>query len=149
MMARFILDSDILSYLDDSSSPFHSMCLDRFSQCAEEELCISIMTVLEIDYRLAGCDKAQLPALQEFRKDIVNTFRLLPLSLSLSRRFGNLKAAFKFFSKAKSNTMKGHTVDIILAATALEYDAVMVSNDRIFLLLKEVEPALKIENWAR
>ena len=148
-MAGYILDSDILSYLDDSSSPFHPTCLDRFSRYAEEELCISIMTVLEIDYRLAGCAKTQLPALQEFRKDIVDSYRLLPLSLSLSQRFGALKAAFKFFSKAKSKTMKGHTVDIILAATALEYDAVMVSNDRIFLLLKEVEPALKIENWAR
>jgi predicted nucleic acid-binding protein len=41
-----------------------------------------------------------------------------------------------------------HNIDLILASSAIAEDATLVSNDKIFLSIKEIEPTLKLENWA-
>lgn len=43
--------------------------------------------------------------------------------------------------------IKRHTVDFILASTAIEANAVLVSDDRIFKTIKEFYPSLHVENW--
>ncbi len=41
----------------------------------------------------------------------------------------------------------GHAVDFILASTAIETNAVIVSDDRIFETIREFYSSLRIENW--
>jgi predicted nucleic acid-binding protein len=41
-----------------------------------------------------------------------------------------------------------HDVDFILASSAIAEDAVLVSNDKIFLSVRDIEPTLRLENWA-
>ena len=41
-----------------------------------------------------------------------------------------------------------HNVDLILASVAIEFDAVVVSNDQIYPVLMELRSNLKVENWA-
>lgn len=41
-----------------------------------------------------------------------------------------------------------HNIDFILASSAIAEEAVLVGNDKIFLLIRDVEPALRLENWA-
>jgi len=43
--------------------------------------------------------------------------------------------------------VKRHTVDFILASTAIESNAVIVSEDGIFKKIKEFYPSLQVENW--
>jgi predicted nucleic acid-binding protein len=43
--------------------------------------------------------------------------------------------------------IKRHTVDFILSSTAIEMDAIIVSDDRIFQKIKEFRPSLGVENW--
>ena len=113
-----------------------------------EDLCLSVLTVYEMDYSVEAANEALASKLEEAKNMVLDNFRLLPLTLRGSKNYGKLKSAYKSHSKAKSKAMKGHTIDIILAATALEHDAVLVSNDRIYLTLKELNPDLKVENWA-
>lgn len=40
-------------------------------------------------------------------------------------------------------------VDFILAAAAIEYSLILISNDNIFLKIQETFPELQVGNWAR
>jgi predicted nucleic acid-binding protein len=44
--------------------------------------------------------------------------------------------------------MRRHNVDFILASTAMEQEAVIVSKDSIFSKIQKFEPGLQVENWA-
>jgi predicted nucleic acid-binding protein len=44
--------------------------------------------------------------------------------------------------------MRRHNVDFILASTAIEQHAVIVSKDNIFFKIKEFEQGLQVENRA-
>lgn len=147
-MARYILDSDILDYLENQDSPFHVSCVDRFIRRMGEDFCLSILTIYEMDYRIEAADKGLCAKLKKTKDKALENFSILPLTLAGSRNYGKLKAAYKSNFKAKPKAMRGYTVDIILAATALEHDAIVVSNDRLFSLLREIEPNLQVENWA-
>ena len=148
-MATFLLDSDILDYLENGESPFHRSCVDGFARHVNDHLCISILTVFEFDYRLASADSDMIPLLTAIKVDILKTYEVIPLSLAISERYGRVKAAYRQHSKAKAKAMKGYTVDMILAATALEHDAIVVSNDQIFATLSALEPTLTVDNWAQ
>jgi len=147
-MVTYLLDTNILNYLEDAESPFHAACLEAFSRHLDETLCISILSILELDYRLAGADPELRPALTKSKLETLETYAIIPLDLVISEKFGMLKARYKVLSGVKAKTMKTHPVDIILAATAIVKGAVLVSNDRIFSQLADIEPALQVENWA-
>ena len=44
--------------------------------------------------------------------------------------------------------MKTYTVDMMVASSALEQQAILVSGDGVYLRLNNLEPALKGDNWA-
>jgi len=44
--------------------------------------------------------------------------------------------------------MRRHNVDFILASTALEQQAIIVSKDNIFSKIQEFEKRLQVEDWA-
>jgi len=148
-VTTFLLDSDILDYLDNSRSPFHESCLEMFARHVDDDLCISILTIFELEYRLSAASQEIAQKLQSIKREVLNTYRVLPLSLPISETYGKLKASYRSYTRAKPKSMKGHTVDIILAATALQHQGVIVSNDRIFVTLQTLDPKLRLENWAQ
>jgi predicted nucleic acid-binding protein len=147
-MTRYLLDSNILGYLENADSPFHDNCISAFTQRIGEDFCLSILTIYEMDYSIAAASETLAPRLNETKNKALESFTILPLTLTGSEYYGKLKTSFKTSSQSKPKAMKVHTVDIILATTALEHDAVMVSNDRIFSDLRDVEPGLTLENWS-
>src|SRR6185295_10353907 len=54
--------------------------------------------------------------------------------------YGELKSRYQEHTGASSRKMKTSTVDFILASLALEHDAVLVSDDRIFRTIQEFLP---------
>ena len=149
-MAIYVLDSDILDFLDDQSCDQYAACMNKLSQLSEnDEVCVSILTIYELDYSIAAAANPSLAlGVTNHKEEILNDFLLLSLTLGGSQIYGDLKAKYKLHSQAKSKRMKGHTVDMILAATALDHDAILVSNDHLFSILQSIEPKLKVENWA-
>jgi tRNA(fMet)-specific endonuclease VapC len=69
----------------------------------------------------------------------VSGIRILPITEAISRRFADLKTALRLKGIAKSD------VDLLIATTALEHGATLVSNDSA-LLAGDV-PGLVVESW--
>jgi predicted nucleic acid-binding protein len=58
-----------------------------------------------------------------------------------------IKKQYEEHTGIKKKEIKRHTVDFILSSTAIEMDAIIVSDDRIFQKIKEFRPSLRVENW--
>ncbi len=62
--------------------------------------------------------------------------------------FAQLKNAYRLRTGARERELVRHNIDLILASTAVTEGAALVSNDTIFRTLSDLEPRLKVENWA-
>ena len=51
----------------------------------------------------------------------------------------------KLLSLSEDDTV--NDLDFLIAATAINHNAILVSNDAIFNKLIELEPSIKYENW--
>jgi predicted nucleic acid-binding protein len=141
-MARHLLDTNIVSYLVDTASPFHARARDRLGGlAADDEVAISILSLYELHHWFAF-DAASRSVADEIIRDFV----LLPLPAAGAERFGVLMRDLR--SNISRGEMERRAVDCMIAVTAIEHDAVLVSNDGLFRTLASLEPRLMIENWA-
>ena len=74
-------------------------------------------------------------------------FEMASLSIASAEMFGVLKKQFKDSSMISKENIKKHTIDIMLASCAISDNYIIVSNDKIFPLLKQFCNGLYIENW--
>jgi len=148
-MAKYLLDTDIIESLGDTDSPFHQSCAARLETLGEEdELCASVLALYELEYGIVGAPNDLQHRLLLHKQRTLAFYTILPLTESGSRIFGRLKHAFKNNTGAKHRAMKTYTVDMMVASTALEHGAILVSNDQLFSKLAALESDLRIENWA-
>lgn len=87
------------------------------------------------------------PLLEDTWKSFQELFELLPLTLHTAAFYGELRTLYEQGTGASKRETKRHTADFVLAATALEHDAVLVSGDRIFGNLRSIVPVLRVQNW--
>ena len=86
----------------------------------------------------AQCSKRSAENVRAVEKE-ASGIRILPITEAISRRFADLKTALRQKGIAKSD------VDLLIATTALEHGATLVSNDSA-LLAGDV-PELVVESW--
>ena len=86
----------------------------------------------------AQCSKRSADNIRAVEKEL-SRVRILPVTERISRRFADLKTALRQNGIAKSD------VDLLIATTALESGATLVTNDGA--LLAGHIPALAVENW--
>jgi predicted nucleic acid-binding protein len=86
----------------------------------------------------AQCSKRSAENVRAVEKE-VSRIRILPVTEAISRRFADLKTALRLKGIAKSD------VDLLIATTALEHGATLVSRDGA-LLAGDV-PGLVVESW--
>ncbi|QTD54267.1 type II toxin-antitoxin system VapC family toxin [Sulfidibacter corallicola] len=100
-----------------------------------DAVCISVITEAELLYGLAK--RSSGGRLRELVKRLLDRIDVLPWDREVAIRFGDLRAHLE---------RKGMTLgplDMQIAAHALAEAAVLVTNDRAFLQV----PELEIENW--
>ena len=71
-----------------------------------------------------------------------------PLSDEGGRIFGELKAAYQSQYRLPRTALARDTVDLMIAASALETGSVLVSHDQVFRKIQPARPDLKLEDWA-
>ena len=148
-MAKYLLDTDTIEFLGDTESPHHQACIERLEALTEEdELCVSVLSFYELEYGIAGAPTNLRPRLAIAKQKLLDFYTLLPITEQGSVVYGRIKHLFKQFSGTKPRTMKTYTVDMIVASTALEQQAILVSSDGLYQRLQDIEPTLKRENWA-
>jgi predicted nucleic acid-binding protein len=155
-MTRYLIDTNILVYLETPSSPFHNSVKERFQQLYDEDqLYVSVLSLYELNYGAAlkrkkgeeGFADLMLLTIEEIKK----RFDLLPLNGVEARTFGEIKAHYKeqyLKKEEKQISIKKNDIDFLIASIAIEYDLVLASNDRIFEKIKELFTDLHVDNWA-
>ena len=146
---RYILDSDILTALEDSETVGHREVFSRMGRLAEDDaLCISVATLYEYAYGIYNApDQPMAERLSNARETLLELFEVIPLTIKGADVYGKLKAQYQKNIGTKSSALKRHNMDLILASTALEQGAILVSGDRLFETLSGLTPQLRLENW--
>lgn len=147
-MAKYLLDSNIITALEDPDKPGFMLVTERLLVLAEhDEVCISILAAYEYKHGIAKASEELKESLQKSWDDFEERFAIVPLSLDGAELYGTLKAEYEKHTGASKRALMERTVDLILASTAIEHEAVLVSDDRIFHTIREFTPSLQVENW--
>jgi predicted nucleic acid-binding protein len=146
---KYLLDTNIVSYFSDPRSRFHQKTISRFSSLAEEDMVyVSVLTLYETQYGIVYAPEEKKQKVAEVEQMMKQFLFLLPVSPEGADIFGRIKAEYRRMSSLEQKTFDRHDIDFILASSAIAEDAILVSNDKIFLAIKNIEPSLKLENWA-
>jgi len=111
---------------------------DRLNRATDAGEVVTSVLVLGELLHGAQCSKRSVENVRAVEKE-VSRIRILPVTEAISRRFADLKTTLRLQGIAKSD------VDLLIATTALEHSATLVSNDSA-LLAGDV-PGLAVESW--
>lgn len=148
-MTVYLVDTNIIAYLADVGSPYHENIRAHFQALTDEDsVCLSILTLYELYYSLAKAQESAVSqAIIRTKEQICATLPCLPLSESGARIFGELKMRYQKYSGVKKNVLDRATVDLVIASTAIESNAILVSNDDIYGRVQSLWPDFRWENW--
>ena len=74
-------------------------------------------------------------------------FAIFPLSKKGAKIFGSFKISIKESKMLNKENIKKHNIDLMIAATAIVENYVLVSADTIFPDISNIDSRLKLENW--
>lgn len=147
-MTRYLLDTNILTELEDRQKPGFALVLARLAALQDsDEVQLSILSAYEYQHGIARSPEDLKRPLAQAWKAFEQRFPLVGLSSQGAILYGELKAEYQAHTGAGNRSLRTATVDFILASTALEQDAVLVSDDRIFQTIRDFRPALQVQNW--
>jgi len=145
---KYLLDSNTVSDFYNESSDGHPKVHARFSLLKDADtVCISMLTLYELEYGYSNAPDDKRSVLRQIIAEVQQDFEMLPLSINGSRLFGKLKKLFKDYRGIKKENIKKHTVDIMLAASAIIESCILVTDDAIFSDLQKLNSDLRLENW--
>jgi predicted nucleic acid-binding protein len=130
----YLLDTDILIY----SLKGHEAVQQNLRNHLNDPLQLSSVTLMELYYGAYKSQKME-SNLAKVRK-IENSLEIIPVSRETAEIFGMLKA------KLEATGMPLDDFDLILAATALSHNLILVTNNERHF---ERIDGLKIENWSK
>jgi len=167
-MKNFLFDTNSLSSLLKRHDEHHYKLTSKIKNFdfIDEDVKIyaSILSIFEMEYgaahatnpRLVEEARAAINFLkdQEAKKDTKEVMiELLPLTIMQAEIFGEIKEQFQkkkeeIGEKIGKRSLPKHNIDLMIAATAIEIGATLVSNDKkMFELLQNVRCDFKWEDW--
>lgn len=145
---RYLLDSDGLSALYDAKAPGHPTVASQLAALEDsDQVFLSILALYELEYGFANAPEEMKPVIRQRLSDAQADFAILPLSAEAARLFGHLKASLRQTRQLSDRGAKAHNIDLMVAATALTEDCILVSGDGIYQDVQQVHPDLKLQNW--
>ena len=133
-MSRYILDTNILSYLIDINSQYHTKTKEFLNSLkAQDELSTTTLTLLELNYTLEVLnDKSTYNLFKQAIEKIENSLNIYTIEIETTKIFSKLKQNYKKATGINSRAAKKNDIDLIIASIAIEKNATLVSNDKIF-----------------
>ena len=132
-MKRYMLDTNTVSHLIKS----HPIVSRRITEVPMTALCISAITGGELMFGLAKVPEAK--RLQQAITELLRRVDVLPWDRSVMDCYGSVRATM-----AKQGQVLG-SLDMLIAAHALQMNAVLVTNDAAFGRVI----GLEVEDWTR
>lgn len=147
-MTKFLLDTNILSYLEDQTSPYHNAVIGKVSSIAEEsEILVSILSFYELQYSFSCADDELRENILKSIATIQEVFTIIPLCFKGAEAYGKLKKKYKDKIEISKKNLERHNADFMIASTAISENAVLVSNDNIFTHINSFHKNFQLENW--
>lgn len=165
MNKKYLLDTNSLSSLTKNHDKHYDKLISKVESLDDDvELYASIISLYEMEY---GASHAKIPKLiQEAREAIQyikdadenknedeNRIQICNLTKKGAEIFGEIKEQFQkkkeeIGEKIGKRSLPKHNVDLIIAATAIELGATLVSNDKkMFELLQNIRNDFRWEDW--
>jgi tRNA(fMet)-specific endonuclease VapC len=135
MMVTYLLDTNTISYIARGKSPAARARLEALGE--EDIVCISSITEAELRYGLAKRPAAH--ALRAAVEALLFKLRILPWGSKEADAYGGLRA------KLEAAGITLSEFDMLIAAHALAVGAVLVTNDKVFLHVEDLDSTV---NWA-
>jgi len=152
-MNKYILDTDIVSYLWDEKSINHHKIVEQLNRLDDEDIVgISVVSIYELTYGMDSFKDEKLKAIFKNALEFLQNDQdanIFSLGVSGATFFSKLKLKYKNSTGIKSKEAKKNDLDLIIASIAMGQDAILISNDRIFEKLTEIEPKFKYKNWLK
>lgn len=166
-MQGYLLDTNIIAYWFDAKRPQHERVVRRIQALPQHApLAISVITLGEIEYGTQVIPEDSISLHQALREFID---RHLPMVLDISKttvtRYGMLRARLfekyapsgqrrrglrpeQLIDPVTSRTLGIQENDLWIAAQALEFNLVLVTNDAM-QRIRDICDELQVENWTR
>jgi len=149
-MMRYLLDTNTLSDLYNNHSSNHAKITTRLQTLNEnDEIMVSVLSLYEMSYALQNAPEHKQAKIKQGIDNISQSFVILPLVLRYTELFGQLKKQFKDQRTLNKESIKKHTLDIMLASCAISEGYILVSADKIFPALKQLNNQLQIKDWTQ
>lgn len=132
-MKRYLLDTNMVSH----ALRGHPNVLQRVEEKPMANLCISAITEGELLFGLAK--RPEATRLRKLVEAFLCRVDVLPWDRTAAASYGETRASLAAQGKIIS------PLDLLIAAHALSFDAVLVSNDQAF---RQID-CLKLEDWTQ
>jgi predicted nucleic acid-binding protein len=147
-MRGYLLDSNTVSDFYDKFSSGHPQIANQLlSLQSDDSVYMSILTLYELEYGFANAPEEKKAVVRQKLTDAQKDFEILPLSKSGATLFGVLQKQLKETRKLSKENLKKHSVDIMIATTAITNHCILVSADAIYMELQQFKMGLQLENW--
>jgi tRNA(fMet)-specific endonuclease VapC len=134
MSVRYLLDTNTVSYVIKGNFP---QVRERLVRVPVSEVGISVVTEAELRFGVARLPQAT--KLGIVVEEFLRGMEILVWDSAAARAYARLRAALEEHGEPMGN------LDLMIAAQALAFGAILVSNDRIFRRAKD----LKVEDWSK
>jgi len=152
-MNKYILDTDIVSYLWDKKSVHHAQVVEHLSGLEDDDVVgISVISIYELTYGMDSFKEEKLKvifknALESLKSD--KDTNIFSLDTNGATYFSQLKLQYKKFTGITAKDAKKNDLDLVIASIVMSQEAILISNDGIFKKLTELEPKFKYKNWLK
>lgn len=148
-MKKYLLDTDILSYIGDDKSLYNDRIIQHlFSLDPDDILHVSDISIYEYQAGLYFLDEKDRKRIANGFNNIMKFISTLPLhSEKGGIIFGNIKKQYQRKTGINDTAIKKHTIDMIIASEAIVNNMTLVCNDKIFKTIAESQSDLQIEYW--
>ncbi len=147
-MSRYLLDTNVLTELEDRRKPGFALAAARLAGLRDsDEVVVSVLSAYEYCHGISKAPEDLRESLLVSWRAFEKRFPLIGLTSAGAIFYGELKSRYQAHTGASNRQMKMATVDFIIASSALEHDAILVSDDRIFRTIQRFHPTLRVENW--
>ena len=145
---NYLLDSNTVSDLYDKfSEDYPKISQKLLSLTDNDQVYISILTLYELEYGWANAPDEKKEVIRQKITEVQEDFEVLPLSAQGARIFGELKKAIKDSRSLSKENIKKYNIDLMMAATAMTANCILVSADTLYPELQHVNGALQLDNW--
>ena len=151
---KFLFDTNALSsFTRESNDGYHAISSKVASLNDSDELYASILSIYEMEYGVLHAKKQNIIAeMKEAIQFVKDEFQIVPLTDNGAKIFADIKEQYQEKKGMGKKALIKHNVDLMIASTAIEIEAVLITNDTkdaIPIIIKACRSDFEWEDWTK